>query len=46
MIVAAVASRDFPVVQGGVLIIAGVISVVNIGVDLTYVFLDPRVRYE
>jgi ABC-type dipeptide/oligopeptide/nickel transport system permease component len=46
MIVASVASRDFPVVQGGVLIIAAVITVVNLAVDLTYLILDPRIRYE
>jgi peptide/nickel transport system permease protein len=46
LIVAAVASRDFPVVQGGVLVIALVISIINLGVDLLYVVLDPRIRYE
>jgi peptide/nickel transport system permease protein len=46
LIVTAVASRDFPVVQGGVLLIAAVITVVNLGVDLVYVVLDPRIRYQ
>jgi ABC-type dipeptide/oligopeptide/nickel transport system permease component len=46
LIVASVASRDFPVVQGGVLLIAGVITAVNLGVDLIYVILDPRIRYD
>ncbi|MGQ0569029.1 MAG: ABC transporter permease [Armatimonadota bacterium] len=46
MIVAAVASRDFPAVQGGVLVIAAVITIVNLSVDLLYVILDPRIRYD
>jgi ABC-type dipeptide/oligopeptide/nickel transport system permease component len=32
-------------VQGGVLIIAAVITVVNLTVDLLYIVLDPRIRY-
>jgi peptide/nickel transport system permease protein len=37
--------RDFPMVQGTVLIIAVVFTVVNFLVDLTYAALDPRVKY-
>ncbi|HDZ75538.1 MAG TPA: ABC transporter permease subunit [Aurantimonas coralicida] len=36
--------RDYPVVQGGLLLIAVVIMVVNLGVDLTYGVINPRVR--
>jgi ABC-type dipeptide/oligopeptide/nickel transport system permease component len=46
LIVASVASRDFPVVQGGVLIVAGLITMVNLGVDMIYAVLDPRIRYD
>jgi ABC-type dipeptide/oligopeptide/nickel transport system permease component len=45
LIVTSVATRDFPIVQGGVLIIAAVITVVNLTVDLLYIVLDPRIRY-
>ncbi len=38
-------SRDFPVVQGGVLFIAGLYIVVNLCVDVMYSFLNPRIRY-
>ncbi|GAC1316967.1 MAG: ABC transporter permease [Chloroflexota bacterium] len=38
-------SRDYAIVQGGVLLIALVFSVVNLGVDLLYGWLDPRIRY-
>jgi ABC-type dipeptide/oligopeptide/nickel transport system permease component len=37
--------RDFPMVQGTVLVIAVVFTVVNFLVDLTYAALDPRVTY-
>ena len=37
--------RDYPVVQGVILFIAGLNVVVNLLVDLSYALLDPRVRY-
>ena len=42
----AVYQRDFPVVQGAVLISAIVFVLVNLGVDLLYGKLDPRISYE
>ncbi len=41
----AVNSRDFPVVQGAVIMIAVFFITINLLVDLLYAFLDPRVRY-
>lgn len=41
----AVLSRDFPVLQGVVLFFALVYVGVNLLVDLSYLFLDPRIRY-
>jgi ABC-type dipeptide/oligopeptide/nickel transport system permease component len=41
----AIQQRDFPMVQGTVLVIAVVFTVVNFLVDLTYAALDPRVKY-
>lgn len=38
--------KDFPVVQGTVLVIAVVYVLVNLLVDLSYGLLDPRIRYE
>jgi peptide/nickel transport system permease protein len=38
-------SRDFPVVQGGVLLVASVFVFVNLLVDLMYGLIDPRIRY-
>ncbi|WP_018698103.1 ABC transporter permease subunit [Amorphus coralli] len=36
--------RDYPVVQGGLLLIAAVVMVVNLMVDLLYGFINPRIR--
>jgi peptide/nickel transport system permease protein len=41
----AIQQRDFPLVQGTVLVIAVVFTLVNFVVDLTYAALDPRVKY-
>ena len=42
----AVTSRDFPVVQGAVLLIALFFITINLIVDLLYAVLDPRIRYQ
>ena len=44
MMVDAVVARDFPMVQGGVLVVATMVVVVNALTDLTASWLDPRVR--
>lgn len=41
----AVSSRDFPVVQGAVILIAAFFISINLLVDVAYAVLDPRVRY-
>jgi len=45
MMVRAIQARDYPMVQGGVLFVAMVFVLVNLVVDITYAFLDPRIRY-
>jgi peptide/nickel transport system permease protein len=42
----AVLNRDYPMVQGGLLITTALLVLVNIGVDVSYALLDPRVRYD
>jgi peptide/nickel transport system permease protein len=42
----AIAARDLPLVQGVTLFVAGTIVLLNFLVDLAYVLLDPRIRYE
>lgn len=43
-LVTAVFARDYPVLQGGVLIIAVLVVLINLLVDLSYIALDPRVQ--
>jgi dipeptide transport system permease protein len=38
--------RDYPVIQGGLLIIAGIIMLVNLTVDLLYGLINPRIRHQ
>jgi peptide/nickel transport system permease protein len=45
LVVQAIGQRDFPVVQGAVLTLALLFSLVNGVVDLLYAFIDPRIRY-
>lgn len=40
-----IARRDYPVVQGGLVLIAGVVMVVNLTVDLLYGLINPRIRH-
>ena len=41
----AVLKRDYPIVQGLILVFAGAKVLVNLLIDISYVFLDPRIRY-
>jgi peptide/nickel transport system permease protein len=45
MMVNAILTRDFPLVQGGVLLIATSYVAINLATDLLYTCVDPRVRY-
>jgi peptide/nickel transport system permease protein len=42
----AINQRDYPVVQGVNLLVASIIVFVNLLVDMTYAYLDPRIRYQ
>lgn len=46
MLVTSILSRDYPVVQGTVLLIAVSFIIVNLIVDLVYGLVDPRIRYD
>ena len=46
LIIGAVLSRDFPVIQGGLLFLAVIYLTVNLIVDVLYAFIDPRVRLQ
>ena len=41
----AILSRDYPIIQGVMLVFSGVYVLVNLMVDLSYTLLDPRIRY-
>lgn len=45
LVVSAVLRRDYPVIQGALIVIAGVYVLVNLLIDLAYLLVDPRVRY-
>ena len=44
--ITAITSRDFPLIQGTVLVTAIVYVLVNLVIDLSYAVFDPRIRYE
>jgi len=44
LMVESIKSRDYPVVQGGVLFVAVAFSIVNLFVDLLYAYIDPRIK--
>jgi peptide/nickel transport system permease protein len=46
LVVNAVARRDFPVLQGGILFVTVVYLTVNLVVDIIYTWIDPRIRYD
>ena len=45
LVVDAILRRDYPVIQGVVLMLSFVYVLVNLGVDLLYTLFDPRIRY-
>jgi ABC-type dipeptide/oligopeptide/nickel transport system permease component len=45
LVVSAILSKDYPLVQGCVLFLAVVYLSVNLAVDIAYAWLDPRIRY-
>ena len=44
IVVQSILKRDIPVVQGGIVLIAALFVLVNLAVDVSYGFLDPRIR--
>jgi peptide/nickel transport system permease protein len=41
----AILRRDYPIIQGVILLFSGAYVLVNLAVDLSYMFFDPRIRY-
>ncbi|WP_221567292.1 nickel ABC transporter permease [Alkalihalobacillus sp. TS-13] len=46
LMIEAIAARDFPMVQGSVLLVATLFVLVNLIVDIIYAFIDPRISYD
>jgi peptide/nickel transport system permease protein len=45
LVISAVLNRDYPLLQGIVLTVAGIYVFINLSVDIIYALVDPRVRY-
>jgi peptide/nickel transport system permease protein len=45
LVVDAILRRDYPIIQGVILIFSAAYVLVNLAVDISYTFLDPRIRY-
>jgi len=45
VLVSAISQKDFPLVQGILIFIVAIFSLVNLVVDLSYAYIDPRVKY-
>ena len=45
LVVDSVLQRDYPVIQGIILMFSGVYLLINLIVDISYSFLDPRIHY-
>jgi oligopeptide transport system permease protein len=44
--VSSIAARDYPVIMGTILLYAAFLTIANLMVDVIYVWLDPRIRYD
>ena len=41
----AILARDYPIIQGTILLISSVYVVINLIIDISYAYFDPRIRY-
>lgn len=46
LLINSITMRDYPTISGVLLVVAGVMVLVNLGIDLTYGLLDPRIHYK
>jgi peptide/nickel transport system permease protein len=45
LVVDAITARDYPLVQAATLLVSGYFVLINLAMDVLYVYLDPRIRY-
>jgi len=46
MLIDGIFARDYPMIQGAVLVYALIFTFLNLLVDMTYAYVDPRIHYE
>jgi peptide/nickel transport system permease protein len=46
ILIEGILNRDYPVVQGAILVVSFIFVFVNLAVDVLYVAIDPRIRVE
>lgn len=46
LLITAISERDYPIVQGGIVIFAACVVIVNLLMELVYVVIDPRIRVQ
>ena len=46
LIIEATTQRDYPIITGAMLFFAGAVLIINLVIDLSYAYLDPRVHYQ
>jgi dipeptide transport system permease protein len=44
-LIESIGRRDYPALQGGILLISSIVIVVNLTVDMLYGFINPRIRH-
>lgn len=45
LVVDAILKRDYPIIQGLILMFSFVYILINLGIDIAYTVLDPRIKY-
>ncbi|BCB21449.1 ABC transporter permease [Bosea sp. ANAM02] len=45
LVVDAISKRDYPIIQGVILVFSGIYVLINLAVDLSYSLIDPRIRH-
>ncbi|CDX11482.1 putative peptide transporter permease subunit: membrane component of ABC superfamily [Mesorhizobium plurifarium] len=45
LVVDAINNRDYPIIQGVLILVSGLYVLINLAVDLAYTLIDPRIRY-
>ncbi len=44
-LIESIGRRDYPALQGGIMLISGLVIFVNLGIDMLYGLINPRIRH-